>query len=946
MPEQKSDTPSHEATTRPPWWARVCRVLRKFITILSTAVLLGAVASIIATWLTSSKGVIPADSPLRQLLAAWPITLLAGCCLSLLTTLIWVLSRWPPRQTISLSEQNRTRMLQRLEYTYRDLLAQSLEGAVWMELELAEKPGAVLTTAQIMLPLLDQLEHDLPRGISILRVYTEAQGELLILGRPGAGKSTLLLSLARQLVGQARHDATQPLPVILPLASWAMKRHLLQDWCCKQIAELYNIPRQVCEQWMDQGQILLMLDGLDEMEVEARRACIAAINAYHREHMTPLVVCCREGEYADASKHQRLALQGAVIVRPLTKAQVDDYLAQIGPPVAALRKAMKSKPALQELATTPLMLNVLILTYQGTPVRKLPTQGASLQQQVLDSYVQRMVERKGNSQLYTPARTRQTLGWLALQLQRHSQIIFSAERLQPDWLPLDQRRWYTWLAVRLPGAFIGMLVGLLTAPLLITFDPGLLLQYSILSAFVGAVFSMPKACATTHETQNHSRMISGRFTNAYLVASAAPALVWGGAFLLNMHFKDMSGNWLLQFMFSSASGLIIGLSCLLLMILLPPARPEQVPAIPQSRGWWLSLRRIGFAHGRRALLVAIIFGMGIWLSDALNAGLNYGLGNALSAGLNYGLLSLMVSVILGMLDENIDLVEHLRWTRKSLLRSLFNSKHFRSTLLLVFISLAFFGLSQGLGPLLNQGPSQGLSWTLGWGVAQGLGWGLSWGLSCWFLLALFKGISHEQVEDQHRRLFNQGIHDSLRNSALMSIISALLIEVIGVLSWGLSYELSYGLNYGVSWGLSHELSSALSYGLIIGLNQGLNHAWLFAISGGLLVGATLCGGIAALRHYVLRFLLWRGHIFPWRAQLFLEDACRRILLRCINGKYGFTHGLLLDYFAEYAVKTQEKGLPTSEDHGENAADALAGEKGEDGTHQKAILGALPPVNDL
>jgi NACHT domain len=916
MSKQKSDTPSHEAaTTRRPWWIRVCRWLWHELGFVWGTLIVGIIIATIANLNTTTT-----DTPLAKLFIVhlaqtYPLPVWTSLGLLVtLTLLSWIGSR--DKQVLParpLPEQNRLRMLQRLDHTYRDLLAQSLDGAVWMELGLAEKPGAVGTTTQLMFHPLDGPEHDLPHGTSILRVYKESQGELLILGKPGAGKSTLLLSLALQLVGQAQHDATQLLPVIVPLASWAMKRQLFQDWSCKQIAELYNVPRQVCEQWMDQGQILLLLDGLDEMEAEARRACIAAINAYHRERMTPLVVCCREVEYADASKRQRLALQGAVIVRPLTKAQVDRHLVQLGPPVAALRKALKSSVALQELATTPLMLNILMLTYHGTSVRKLPTQGAALQQQVLDNYVQRMVERKDTRQLYTPKRTRQTLGWLALQLQGHSQIIFSAERLQPDWLPLDQRRWYTWLAVRLPGAFIGVLVGLLTAPLLITFDPGLLLQYSILSAFLGAVFSVPKVDAPTHGTQNHARMIFGRFTSAYLLASATLALVWGGAFLLNMHSRDMSGNWLLQCMYSSVSGLIIGLSCLLLMILLPPTRPEQISAFPQSRGWWSSLRHIGLAHGRRALLAAIIFGLGIWLSDALNAGLSDGLSNALSAGLNYGLLSLMLSVILGMLNENIDLVERLRWTRKSLLRSLFNSKHLRGTLLLVFISLALFGLSQGLGPLLNQGLRQGLSWGLSWGLAQGLGWGLSWGLSCWFLLGLFGGISHEQLEDEHRRLFNQGTHDSLRNSALMSVIAALLIEEISVLSWGLSYELSYGLNYGVSWGLSHELSTALSYGLITGLNQGVSHAWLFAISGGLLVGATLCGGMAALRHYVLRFLLWRGHIFPWRAQLFLEDACRRILLRCVNGKYGFTHGLLLGYFADDAVKTQEQGLPKSED---------------------------------
>jgi hypothetical protein len=77
MPKEQLDTPSHEeAAVRLSRWVQICRGLWKVIAVLGTTVLLGAVASIIGTWLTSSKGELPTDSPLRQLLAAWPITLL------------------------------------------------------------------------------------------------------------------------------------------------------------------------------------------------------------------------------------------------------------------------------------------------------------------------------------------------------------------------------------------------------------------------------------------------------------------------------------------------------------------------------------------------------------------------------------------------------------------------------------------------------------------------------------------------------------------------------------------------------------------------------------------------------------------------------------------------------------------------------------------------------
>jgi hypothetical protein len=64
--------------------------------------------------------------------------------------------------------------------------------------------------------------------------------------------------------------------------------------------------------------LTLLLDGLDEMEETARSVCITVITIYHSEHLTPLVVCSRQSEYEASEIRQRLALQSAVIVQPLS----------------------------------------------------------------------------------------------------------------------------------------------------------------------------------------------------------------------------------------------------------------------------------------------------------------------------------------------------------------------------------------------------------------------------------------------------------------------------------------------------------------------------------------------------------------------------------------------------------------------------------------------------
>src|SRR5258708_2200289 len=129
-------------------------------------------------------------------------------------------------------------------------------------------------------------------------------------------------------------------------------------------------------------------------------------------------------------------------MQPLTTAQVNTILAQGGKPLAALRTEFKKNFSLQQLITTPLMLNLFIITYSKAPVRDFPTKRAALQHQVFKQYVERMIERKGNGTLYPSQQTYVWLHWLACQMHTHQQTVFTLEMLQPDWLPQPQKSSY------------------------------------------------------------------------------------------------------------------------------------------------------------------------------------------------------------------------------------------------------------------------------------------------------------------------------------------------------------------------------------------------------------------------------------------------------------------------------------------------------------------------
>jgi hypothetical protein len=141
----------------------------------------------------------------------------------------------PAPLSTTITSKNREAMLLRLQQMYQGLLTESLQETAWIELDLAMLPGAVENPTNLILRRSTQPPRPLPPGTSVLQAYQEANQELLILGTPGAGKSTQLYQLGRDLLTLASQQATQPLPVLFPLSSWAEKRRPLGEWIVEQL---------------------------------------------------------------------------------------------------------------------------------------------------------------------------------------------------------------------------------------------------------------------------------------------------------------------------------------------------------------------------------------------------------------------------------------------------------------------------------------------------------------------------------------------------------------------------------------------------------------------------------------------------------------------------------------------------------------------------------------
>jgi transcriptional regulator with XRE-family HTH domain len=330
-----------------------------------------------------------------------------------------------------------------------------------IELTLTDHPDAVDDPLRVASGT-GEPRRSLRSGTTIQAAYQRAGEQLLVLGDPGAGKTTLLLELTRALL---EAPPSGPMPVVFHLASWAEARRPLADWLVEELHRRYGVARRLGRSWIEDDQVLPLLDGLDEVAEEHRAGCVAAIDEFLTEHgQLPMVVCCRTGEYEGLGV--RLRLRGAIVIQPLTRAQVERYLAAAGDAAAEVRALVQADSRLRELLTTPLFLRMIVRTYgERSGGRPTPLGGAlpERRRRVLADYVAEMLSRPraaSTAPTYSAEQTVRWLSWLARAMREHSEGVFHLDWLQPSWLPSAASRWLVNLAPAILMVLLGALVGM------------------------------------------------------------------------------------------------------------------------------------------------------------------------------------------------------------------------------------------------------------------------------------------------------------------------------------------------------------------------------------------------------------------------------------------------------------------------------------------------------
>lgn len=496
-------------------------------------------------------------------------------------------------------------------------LDRSLGRLADMQLGFALEPGAV----DYVLRRPDEPDQQAAPGTPIHELYDRLGHQLLLLGEPGAGKTTLLFELARSLLDQARRSPEARVPVVFELPSWPVDRRPLDVWLVELLSRDHGVAPRVAQLWMATEHVIPLLDGLDEVAEPHRAACLEAINRFHEQHgQLPLVACSRVQEYEELPV--RLKLRGAIVIQPLTREEVLAYVRRARRQLPGLWEALRDDPGLCELLTTPLLLSIAALTYQGRPAGPVHAGGTLIERRrrVLADYVHTMLHLRPAETLstrYPPTRIRSWLAWLARTMEAHGQTVFYVDRMQPDWLPgRAQPRLAT---TGVTAACVLLHVALTTVLAGVALGIAALLGRGSMPAGVLAVVLLPRlapvalltaagaatlALAVHEGTIEPVRWSRGAFQRALrslLVrgAVAGPLLATAGALLVQPSLRPS-----LVLLTSAGLGLPIGLGVSLWFAIAAghETAADEAPAAPGSE--IDNLRRSGLVSALVSVLVA------------------------------------------------------------------------------------------------------------------------------------------------------------------------------------------------------------------------------------------------------------------------------------------------------------------------------------------------------
>ncbi len=245
------------------------------------------------------------------------------------------------------------------------------------------------------------------------------------------------------------------------------------------------------------------------------------------------------------------------------------------------------------------------------------------------------------------------------------------------------------------------------------------------------------------------------------------------------------------------------------------------------------------------------------------------------------IFGLIVGLTYGLVGETIQTVETIKFSLKKFLIGW--KEWIVFGLIFGLTSELFFVMISGANEILNinlkETLVQYLILNFNSNIHKIILLGVMLGLIISVVGGLISGISGIEIEK--KTYANQGIWRSLNNCIILSLVISLLGTLI-IFPCELARQ-------------------------ILSTNQLIVNSIFSGILLGILIGITR-SGTPAIKHFILRVVLWSNGYIPWNYAKFLDYSTQRLFLQRVGGGYRFIHDLFRQQFANVLTEINIKTI--------------------------------------
>ncbi len=294
----------------------------------------------------------------------------------------------------------------------------------------------------------EQTEISTSRASKI--ILEETTHSVLITGVSGIGKTIMLYDLASQYLSQAFGDSQAKIPIIVPLSYWRPTYKSITDLLLSSaVNEMYGgIAYDEFTSWVDAKQIILLLDGIEDIAIEERQRFLDALIQFRdtRGNVLPEIIITYRSpntnnletydpQYELIRNQLQLKHFWTIVLNEIAVSVQDDYLRSRK--TSGLQRFLQvtTLPWARDLAQSPLTLTLMAKIYADWTLDDLmegaPTTTDELWKQYVDHQHKTHPFESGTSSWSKRETVLQFLTWLA---RRMPGTDFNPNMIDSSWI--------------------------------------------------------------------------------------------------------------------------------------------------------------------------------------------------------------------------------------------------------------------------------------------------------------------------------------------------------------------------------------------------------------------------------------------------------------------------------------------------------------------------------